>query len=241
MSDDRYFLPAAYVPNPAATFDGECGCYWDPVRLSNSLAYQAAVYEWALKLIRAKGIRCFADVGCGSAAKLAKLHQAVSGVEFWGLDQPNSIKLCRSSHDFGNWFPINLERPEQLPDQKFDLIISSDVIEHLENPDILLGVIRRMSHENTLVLLSTPDRVKLRGPHCMSPPHTYHVREWSQHEFATYLRSRQCVILEHRILPAFRLTHNVDFFRRALFRWLHLKTISYNQAVLFRFGPLKQG
>ena len=234
MKEDCYFLPAGYVTNQAVSFDQKDACYWDEARANNSLAYQVDVYDWALRLIKEKGLRSIADVGCGNAAKLAVLHRAVPKVDTWGLDQPNAIELCRRHYDFGSWFPINLDQPGQLPEIKFDLIVSSDVIEHLENPDVLLEAIRCMSHRDTLVLLSTPERIRLRGVACQHSPNAYHVREWSKQEFASYLHSRHYEILDHRVLPAFKFTHDIRFFQRALRRWVRLKSISYNQAVLTR-------
>lgn len=238
MQSEYYFLPRGYVANPAVSFDQNEDVYWDQARVENSLAYQAAAYDWALSLVRQHNLTSIADVGCGSAAKLARLHSAIPTVETWGLDQPNAIKLCQSHYSFGQWFPINLDCPDSLPEKTFDLIISSDVIEHLENPDSLLDAIRRMSHSDTLVLISTPERVCLRGFGCLTSPNLYHVREWSRTEFSDYLVSRGAKILEHKVLPAFDYCHNMRFFKRALRRWVHLKSIAYNQVVLMRMSTM---
>ena len=230
----EYFLPPGYAANPAVSFDkaADDEGYWDAERMDASLAYQAAVYDWALELIRSRDLRSVADFGCGNAAKLALLHAAVPTLETWGLDQPNAIKACESHHNFGHWFAVNLDQPLELPNRHFDLIVASDVIEHLEDPDRLISAITQVAHEKTLVLLSTPERIRLRGRRCNRPPNPYHVREWSQAEFARYLRSHHFNILEHRMLPAYRIAGSPRFFRRAVGRWMRLKSISYNQAVL---------
>ena len=237
MQSEHYFLPKGYLANPAVSLDQNESIYWDQARVDNSLAYQAAAYDWALSLVHSYQLTSVADVGCGNAAKLARLHQANPAIETWGLDQPNAIKLCKSHYDFGRWLPINLDRPDSLPEKTFDLIISSDVIEHLENPDLLLDAICRMSHSNTLVLISTPERVCLRGNDCFSPPNPYHVREWSRGEFAAYLSSRGAEILDHKVLPAFDYRQNGRFLRRALWRWVRFKSIAYNQVVMMRPAP----
>jgi len=241
MYPDNYFLPQGYLPNPAVSFDHNEGVYWDQSRVDNSLAYQAAAYDWALSLVLEHNFKSVADVGCGTAAKLARLHSAIPNLETWGLDQPSAIELCKIHYNFGKWFPINLDNPESLPDHKFDLIISSDVIEHLENPDILLDAFRRMSHSNTLVLLSTPERIRLRGADCLTSPNQYHVREWSRDEFSNYLLSRGAEIIQHKMLSAFDYRKNKRFLHRALNRWLRFKSINYNQVVLMRLGPKLDG
>ena len=166
----EYFLPKDYRCNRAATYDVEDARYWNRARLENSLAYQAAVYQWAIQLIRDRGLTSVADFGCGIAAKLAKLHAALPAIDVWGLDQPNAVAMCRRHYDFGNWFELDLDRPAALPPRQFDLVVSSDVIEHLDNPDQLLDAIRGAVHEHSIVLLSTPDRVRLRGANNQRSP-----------------------------------------------------------------------
>ena len=239
MTESRYFLPPGYIANPAVSFDkaADDTGYWDADRMAASLAYQAAVYDWALDLIRSRDLHSVADFGCGNAAKLAALQDAVPTLETWGFDQPNAIKACESHHRFGHWFAVNLDRPMELPDRRFDLIVASDVIEHLDEPDRLISAISQVADEKTLILLSTPERIRLRGRQCSRPPNPFHVREWSQAEFARYLRSHHFNIIEHRMLPAYKIASSIGFFRRALRRWIRLKSISYNQAVLASPAP----
>jgi len=234
MASDNYFVRKDYVTNPAVTFDTSEELYWDPLRAQNAASYQKAVYDWAERLIRDRGLGSVADLGCGTAVKLAKLHQKLPSVKYYGYDQPNAVRMCRDHHDFGEWFPVNFDHPEMIAPSPRDLVISSDVIEHLENPDQLLECVRRISDENTLILISTPERVRLRGEGCISSPIKHHVREWSESEFKNYLASRNFEILESRVLPGFDFLSDAAFFRRAVRRWMRLKTINYSQAFLVR-------
>ena len=232
---ETYALPNDYVCNPAATFDREESNYWDPERVDNSLAYQAAFYGWALELVRKHNLRSIADLGCGTAAKLAHLHAQQPNLQTCGLDQPNAIDLCRAQYQFGDWIAFDLDRPDSLPKQTFDLLVASDVIEHLENPDNLLSAMRLLANETSLVLLSTPERAVLRGVNCRTSPNPFHVREWTKSEFGEYLNGRGLEILNHRVLPAFSTNHNLNFTWRAIKRWGKFKSVRYNQAVLARF------
>lgn len=233
MNDDTYGLPEGYEANPAITFDQDGDNYWDAARLSASRAYQAAAYEWAIRLVREHGCRSVADVGCGAGTKLAHLHRALPDVVTCGFDQPNAIEFARSYHDFGEWHALDLEAPNLVSASTFDMVITSDVIEHLGNPDRLLEVLRQLTHEGSLVLLTTPERVRLRGADCLSSPNKYHVREWSMPELGHYLSARGWRVLEHRNLNAYAVAQPY-FLRRALKRWLRAKTLKYNQAVLMR-------
>ncbi len=232
---DMYCLPDDYRCNPAATFDADEAHYWDPARVEASLAYQADFYAWVLSVVVENNFQSLADFGCGTAAKLARLHAGAPDLNTCGLDQPNAIAMCQQHYPFGEWIACDLDRPESMPERKFDLIMASDVIEHLDNPDNLLNSMRQVAHEHSLIMLSTPDRDSLRGASARIPGNPYHVREWTQAEFASYLASRNLEVITHRLLPAFRPTHSMAFARRALKRWARLKGIRYNQGVLARF------
>ena len=234
---DRYCLPSDYICNPAVTFDADEVSYWDPARADSSLAYQADFYAWALSLINKYEMTSMADFGCGTAAKLAWLHDQVPALQTCGLDQPNAIAMCQQQYQFGEWIGCDLDRPEFLPDRKFDLIVASDVIEHLQNPDMLLDSMRRFATEDSLIMLSTPERGRLRGRAVRTSGNPYHVREWSESEFRDYLESRNLEIISHRILPAFNFTHSNAFTLRAVKRWVRFKSTRYNQGVLARFRP----
>jgi 2-polyprenyl-3-methyl-5-hydroxy-6-metoxy-1,4-benzoquinol methylase len=112
------------------------------------------------------------------------------------------------------------------------MIISADVVEHVFDPDLLLTVIKRLAHPKTLILLSTPERTRLRGENCLVCKKGNHVREWAYDEFSAYLCSRGFKIIEHRILPAFHPFQNRQVLFEALRRLSRLKSISYNQAIL---------
>lgn len=234
MAKDNYFIRSDYLTNPAATFDTSEEIYWDDQRAKNAAAYQKAVYDWAERLIRTRRLNSVADLGCGTAVKLSLLQQRMPEVQYFGYDQPNAVRMCREYYDFGEWFPVNFDHPEMIEFAPRDLVISSDVIEHLDNPDNLLECIKRISDENTLILLSTPERVRLRGGGCLYSPIKHHVREWSESEFSRYVESRGFKILETKMLPGFDCFSDVQFFKRAVRRWFRLKTIRYSQALLIK-------
>jgi SAM-dependent methyltransferase len=234
MAKDNYFIPSDYLTNPAVTFDTSEEIYWDDQRAKNAAAYQKAVYDWAERLIRTKRLTSVADLGCGTAVKLSLLQQRTLGVNYFGYDQPNAVRMCRECYDFGEWYPVNFDHPETIECIPRDLVISSDVIEHLENPDNLLECIKRISDQDTLILISTPERVRLRGDDCRWSPIKHHVREWSESEFFRYVESRGFKIMETRMLSGFDCFSDLQFFKRAVRRWLRLKTIRYSQALLIK-------
>ena len=67
-----------------------------------------------------------------------------------------------------------------------DVGISSDVVEHMHDPDGLLDYMKKLKCQ--LYVFSSPKREcnKVEGP----PVNLNHVREWTFHEFQLYLESQ---------------------------------------------------
>lgn len=189
---DAYHIKAGYRINRDATAYHES--------LEDSRLYQTPVYQHAANLARSPRIRTALDLGCGLASKLVEFvlpHcESVTGV-----DLPETVERCSALHPDGRWIAGDLLDPALALEGVYDLIIAADVIEHLTDPDRLLGHIRAACHPTTLVVLSTPERDLRRGPGDMGPPgNGAHVREWNAAEFCAYLASRGFEVSESRIV-----------------------------------------
>lgn len=237
-SSDNYFLPSGYTTNPAITYDSTSDIeYWNKNRRMTSRSYQKAVYNWASQLIRAHNCKTVADVGCGFADKLQDVYKANPSVQFYGIDQPNIISICKKVYTYGNWVSVDLENDPSPPEVLFDLVISSDVIEHLEDPDMLLAYIQKIVKPEGYVLISTPERDIARGPDCLNSPNKHHVREWNSSQLRNYIESRGFTVIEHRILPALAPFFSTYYVRHLIGRWKKGLSINYNQALLLKKAP----
>lgn len=225
----NYFIPEGYVENKSISMDRGEGVYWDPSRVERSAIHQFAVYKWALKIIQQNGIRAVFDVGCGFAPKLAWLDSQCKGVEFWGIDQPNAIELCKQHYNFGHWLGVDFEKSPVAPPVRAGLSICSDVIEHVVNPDQLLEYLKKITAG--YILISTPERDLLRGRNCTSSPNPFHIREWNRDEFSKYIRSRGFEIIDHKVLPAMKANLEPFYLKKLIRRFGKMK---YNQAVFIK-------
>jgi SAM-dependent methyltransferase len=163
----------------------------------SSSKYQVRVYAYAKGLIKGYNLRNVLDVGCGYGLKLKEIIYPLCD-EIVGVDAKHSIEFCKRSHSFGQWFEDDIENTRLKLDRKFDLVICSDVVEHLVDPDKLIKYIKEYCHEGTHVVLSTPERDKIRGRRSSGPPeNAAHVREWNMLEFREYLTSRGFRIIKH--------------------------------------------
>jgi hypothetical protein len=108
-----------------------------------------------------------------------------------GIDIPNTVEFLKRTYPNKEW------SDNFLPRSGYDLIISSDVIEHIPDPDILLNLI--LECRPKLIVLSTPIRsLMYKNDHNGPPTNVSHVREWDMEEFRNYIETKFDV-LDHFI------------------------------------------
>jgi 2-polyprenyl-3-methyl-5-hydroxy-6-metoxy-1,4-benzoquinol methylase len=143
--------------------------------------WQPDVYRLAALIGKSVQARNVLDVGCGDGEKTVGLLNHFPEVKC--LDLPHVIEklplLLRPGIEF------DIEGPDDLP-YGFDMVVVSDVIEHLPNPDKLLHKILRSGCK--VAVVSTPERVAMHGlDHDGPPRNPRHVREWTLLEFRAFL------------------------------------------------------
>jgi len=151
--------------------------------------YQPDVYPLAARIAGATGASTLIDIGCGRAQKLIEETGALQTI---GIDFGDNLAWCREHHPARRWLECDLDRPHELPvsarDLDGSLLICSDVIEHLVNPEHLLSSLRAALQHASALLLSTPERDLTRGITDTGPPgNPCHVREWNLPELARLL------------------------------------------------------
>lgn len=174
-----YFIKSDYVHRTSYE-------YYDDTESTDD--WQKEVYENAKKLFTLNNFSSIVDIGCGSAYKLIKHF---NDVNFVGIDVKETVDKLKQKYPNYTW-------SDDIADFKnFDMLISSDVIEHLLDPDVLIENIKKCNPK--LIVLSTPDRDLLRKGRPDSPPKNLcHVREWNFQEFESYIGSH-FTIIEHYI------------------------------------------
>ena len=229
----NYFLPADYTPNEAnRTLEVGGVEYWSAHRLRDSLEYQWDVYRIAREWAVATQARLVLDVGCGPATKLVGLIAPVCPVT--GVDQPSVIEWCRSRYPGIPFVAENLEAPVEPPPPGADVIVCSDVIEHMVDPDRLLAYLRAAAGADTTVLISTPCRRRLRGEGSRRPPRPEHIREWAQEEFVRYVSDRGFTVRESLLLPPVRTAFTALHLRHRVLQLMALRPFRYNHLLICR-------
>lgn len=72
---------------------------------------------------------------------------------------------------------------------------------------------------NGYLLISTPERDKLRGEGCNYSPNKHHIREWNKSEFLTYLEQSGLVVISYYLEYPIKIGWNRIFISHFL-RWL---------------------
>jgi SAM-dependent methyltransferase len=135
---------------------------------------QNEVFRFKTQLILAlvpEGVRKVIDLGCGDGSLTNVLAERFEVV---GVDS-SPVGISHLSHRARSIVASADNVP--FPDQSFDLVLSSELLEHLAN-DILRGVIREIGRlARTYILISVPNGEKLRRrlTRCASCGATYHI------------------------------------------------------------------
>jgi SAM-dependent methyltransferase len=156
--------------------------------------WQREVYSAAADLMQSEGLSTVYDVGCGSGYKL--VHY-LGKYDTTGFDIEPTLTFLKKTYPDRKW------RFAAFDDRSFppaDLVVCADVIEHVDDPDALLSVLRDLTGQ--YLVLSTPERdlvYKERDRRRHGPPwNITHVREWSFAEFGSYVGSKFDIV-EHRV------------------------------------------
>jgi hypothetical protein len=166
-------------------------CNLEPSKIedhNNEFLYQSDIYELAYYFAVRSNVEYIIDVGVGNDIKLNKFFDLFKVITIECNQEPQIIK--RNPKLYRN---IQCDLETEFP--SFDdeilnkaIIIFSDMIEHLVEPDHILTALAELSYNCKFMLISTPDRVKTSGIGNFGPPtNDSHVREWSIDEFFSLL------------------------------------------------------
>ena len=146
----------------------------------NTDQWQRNVYESALELIKKNNGKSVVDVGCGSGYKLMHMF---GNYDTTGIELAETCHWLNLNYPGKKWLEFENTDPRQM---KTDMVICSDVIEHVQNPDGLMDFLGKIAFR--WLVLSTPERNRVRGKMDFGPPeNTSHYREWSDTEFRAYV------------------------------------------------------
>ncbi|MBA7506942.1 Ubiquinone biosynthesis O-methyltransferase, mitochondrial [subsurface metagenome] len=140
----------------------------DSSKIATFNAYVFARYQIELELISLviknkynnKNYVKILDVGCGDAVLFYLLNQKIKNLKlkFFGIDSSGSaLSVARKKNSKGIFKKADLYNIP-FEDNYFDMIISSDVIEHIVEAKKMLSEIKRVGKNNSIIIIGTPIR-----------------------------------------------------------------------------------
>lgn len=140
--------------------------------------FQLEVYQYARQVLDHYGFRRVVDFGCGSGFKLITNFFDCQTV---GIELPPILPFLRTKWPGREWH-------EAAGLEVAELVICSDVIEHIPDPNLLVRMLKDYLPKR--LVISTPERDQLcMGTHDGPPRNLHHVREWNFAEFDAYIGS----------------------------------------------------
>jgi hypothetical protein len=91
------------------------------------------------------------------------------------------------------------------------------------------------ARENSIIIISTPERDIVRGKSNMQSPNKDHVREWNEDEFRQYLENNGFTISDHFLTPPIKFNFSIYYFANLLYYKLKLKRFKGTQVVKGNF------
>lgn len=148
-------------------------------------AYVMSRYQQVVDLISKHKKPSILDIGCGDGVLLWLISQR-SHARLFGIDtDQTSLKAARRAlADRGVKATLKQANAYQLPfsPRSFDVVVATEIIEHLANPDKMLTQIKSVLKPNGKAIITTV--VKLQA----SPEDKMHVQEYSQEELQRLLK-----------------------------------------------------
>lgn len=146
-------------------------------------------YHFILERCKGKKVLHLGCVDEGLTAMRAQqgtlLHLQIEQVarEVWGIDSSQTGITLLRKYAKGECIVGNAEHLEVIPElqkQNFDVIVATEMIEHLDNVGLFLTSVRTLLNPETVMILTTPNAFRLnavpynvRGLENVHPDHNY--------------------------------------------------------------------
>lgn len=131
-----------------AKYDAGWENQWDDMK--NFGPFSRHLRRLIIKLIRLLEFQSVLDVGCGQGVFLTELQSVFSHVQPFGLDiSPAAIDLAQSRVHGGQFW--NMDLVKEHINRRFDLVICSEVLEHIKDDTAALKHLSAMTGKYLIV------------------------------------------------------------------------------------------
>ena len=160
------------------------------------------------RLISLTKVESILDLGCGEGFVIGYLRNHNNNLRFEGLDiNKEAINMAKKLNPDVNFVICNLYKL-QYNENSFDLVMLTEVLEHLEDPEKVMNVVKKISNKH--FILSVPWEPLfsisnlLRGKNILkwgNDPE--HINKWGRDQFVTFVNNHFSVT---RVVSSFPWT-----------------------------------
>ncbi len=140
------------------------------------------------------------DVGCGDKAPYST-YKYYPNVEYSGIDY-REVPGIADMHSFYQ-YNIDDNNLDEIPNNEYDVIILSHIIEHVHHGAKLLATLAGKLKSGGIIYIETPSERSLHLPSYYGTLNFYddstHTRVYSLAEMTEVLKQNGCIILKSRI------------------------------------------
>lgn len=149
--------------------------------ITNSFSNKAELYNHFMHLARYRFTEKYIknkrvlDFGCGSgygSFELSRVAESVVAVDI----SPEAVEYARSTYKNDN---LTYCLVSEINAQKFDIITSFQVIEHVKNDRQYLQKLKSLLADDGLLIISTPDKTLRLFNRIQKPWNLFHIKEYS--------------------------------------------------------------
>ncbi len=145
------------------------------------------IFSRILEQIPSKEIETIADIGCGEGSNLFFLVKQFPKAKLYGFDVSKTA-LEVAKKNINAEFSI-LDIQKEIPQEKFDLVFCSDVVEHLENDLAAIKNIRQVTRRYALI-------ATVQGRMRQNEKSIGHVRNYAYGELEQKMRTAGLKIIQ---------------------------------------------
>lgn len=137
------------------------------------------------------------NIGIGNAG--LERRAKAKGVDIWSLD-PSAKAIERARDELGDKVQVGYSQNLPFPDQHFDVVVMSEVLEHLEDEVLTASLkeVRRVLKKGGRFIGTTPAREKLEDSFVVCPCCAAHFHRWG------HVRSFDRQAMASTLQPYFR-------------------------------------